>query len=266
MKHVGLIAGRELRSLFYSPVAYVVLTLYSLLAGVFFLLNVLNFYQRLDRATQMQQFGIDQSSALNLNQYVILPFLGTMWIILVFLIPGITMGLFASEKANKTDELLMTSPLSIWEIVLGKFFAAAAFVSLLVGIVALFIGMLFYYGDPEFWWSMAGILGLLLAGLLYAAIGAFASSLTRNQMIAFIVAFVLGFLMLILAGLADLGSTALGGGAGALMDGIRYVSTANHVNQLLEGVVDTSDVAYFGVMIGTFLLLTKAAVESVRWR
>ncbi len=265
MKHVGAIAGRELRSLFVSPVAYATLALFALLAGFFFFLSVLGFSGQIAEAQQYQAF--DYLRGLNLNDHVLAPFYGIMWIVILFLVPGITMGLFASEKVNGTQELLMTSPITIWELVIGKFLAASIFVLLLVGIVGLYSGILFLYGDPELNKTLAGLLGLALVALSYAAVGVFASSVTRNQLIAFFLALVLLLVLWMLSIVADLGAA---GGAIAsntlFSDLLRWLSSADRFEQMVRGLVDTKDLAYFGFMIGTFLLLTKTAVESVRWR
>lgn len=265
MRHAGAIAGRELRSLFVSPVAYAVLTLFAVLAGFFFLASVLSFQTTLEQAQQFQ--ARDFLGQLNLNDQLIAPFYQVMWIVILFLVPGITMGLFASEKAQGTQELLLTSPITIWELVLGKFLAAAAFVLLLVGIVALYTGILFLYGEPELGKTLCGLLGLALVGLTYAAVGAFASSVTRNQLIAFFLALVLLLVLWLLSVVADLG--AAGGALGAeggLSGLLRWLSSADRFDQMVGGLIDTRDLAYFGFMIGTFLVLAKASVESVRWR
>ncbi len=265
MRHIPTIAGRELGAFFVSPVAYVVLSLYALLAGFFFLSSILQFNEIVIRLQQFQ--AIEQLQAVNLNDYVISPFLGVMSVVLLFLVPGITMGLFAAEKANGTDELLLTSPITIWDIVLGKYLAAAAFVLLMVALLGLYPGILFLYGDPEIGKTTAGMLALLLTGLLYAAIGAFASSVTANQIIAFVLSFVLLLLLLMLSVIADLG--AAGGALGAtgtVAELLRYLSTNDHFETMVRGLVDTADLAYYGAMIGSFLILAKAAVESVRWR
>jgi ABC-2 type transport system permease protein len=266
VRHVGAIAGRELTSLFVSPVAYAVMTLFAVLAGFFFLSGVLQFQEYVIRLQAFQ--AMDQLAELNLNDHVIAPFLHVTSVVLLFLIPGITMGLFASEKANGTQELLLTSPITIWELVLGKFLAAAAFVLLLVALVAVFPGVLFLYSDPapELGKLAAGLAGLLLVGLVYAAIGAFASSVTQSQLIAFFLAFVLLLVLWMLGFLADLG--AAGGEAGSEVVGgvLRWLSTAEHFESMVMGLVDTKDLAYFGLMAAGFLVLTKTAVESVRWR
>jgi len=265
VKHLGAIAGRELRSYFVSPVAYVVLVLFAVLGGFFFVASVLSFDANVSQAQQFQAF--DFLNDLNLNDHLITPFYQIMWIVLLFLVPGLTMGLFASEKTNGTQELLMTSPITIWELVLGKYLAAAAMVTLLVVMLALWTGILFLYGDPEPLKTLSGLLGLWLIGLSYAAVGCFASSVTRNQLIAFFLALVLLLILWLLAVVADLGGAGGAAAAGsALSDLLRWLSSADHFEDLMKGLVDTRTLAYFGFVIGTFLLLTKAAVESVRWR
>jgi ABC-2 type transport system permease protein len=265
MRHLPTVAGREFKSFFYSPVAYVVLTLFAVLAGFFFVTSVLGYMAWVDQMRQMQL--VQQLRELNLNDQVLAPFFGVMTVILMFLVPAVTMGLFAAEKTNGTDELLFTSPITMWEIVLGKFLAAAAFVLILVAIVAVFPGFLFWFGDPEAPKTLSGLLGLLLVGLSYAAVGAFASSLTRSQIVAWFVGVVFLLILWMLSFLADLGSrgTPFGETSGAL-DFVRALSTVDHFEQLVKGLVVTSDLAYFAALIGIFLLLAKAAVESVRWR
>ncbi len=261
MRHVATVAGRELRSLFVSPVAYGVLALFSVLAGIFFTLNVAWFN---DLTIRMQQFqAFDQLEQLNLNEHLIAEFYGSMSVVLMFLIPGITMGLFAAEKTNGTEELLLTSPLTIWDIVLGKLLGAGLFVTLLVGIVGVFPLLLFVYGDPEVGRTTSGLIGMLLVGWVYVSIGAFASSLARSQVIAFLLTFVLLLCLLLLPAVSDLG---MAGDAPWVGDLFRYLSTGTHFDELVKGLVDTSDLVYFAVMIASFALLTKASVESVRWR
>jgi ABC-2 type transport system permease protein len=196
-----------------------------------------------------------------------MPFYQIMWIVLMLLVPGLTMGLFASEKVNGTQELLMTSPVTIWELVLGKYLAAVAMVTLLVVMLALWSGIVFLYGDPEPLKTLSGLLGMWLIGLLYAAIGLFASSVTRNQLIAFFLAFAVLIILWLLGVMADLGGAGGAASAGGrLSDLLRWLSSAEHFQDLTKGLVDTRTLAYFGVLIAGFLLLTKTSVESVRWR
>jgi len=265
VKHLPAIAGRELRSYFVSPVAYVVLTLFAVLGGFFFVASVLSFDANVSQAQQFQ--ALEFLRELNLNDHLLMPFYQIMWIVVLFLVPGLTMGLFASEKTNGTQELLMTSPITMWELVLGKYLAAVAMVTLLVLMLGLWTGILFLYGQPELLKTLAGLLGLWLIGLSYAAVGCFASSVTRNQLIAFFLALVLLLILWLLSVVADLGAAGGAAGAGSwISDLLRWLSSAGHFEDLMKGLVDTRGLAYFGFMIGSFLLLTKAAVESVRWR
>ncbi len=265
MKHVGVIAGRELRSYFVAPVAYVVLVLFAVLGGFFFVASVLSFDMNVSQAQQYQAF--DFLRELNLNDHLIAPFFQIMWIVVLFLVPGITMGLFANEKTQGTQELLLTSPITIWELVSGKYLAAAAMVTLLTLMLGVFAGILFLYGDPELPKTLVGLLGMWLVALTYAAIGSFASSVTRNQLIAFFLAQVLLLILWLLSVVADLGAT--GGAIGAtsqVSDVLRWLSSSGHFEEMMKGLLDTRALAYFAFMIGVFLLLTKASVESVRWR
>ena len=261
MRHVPTVAMRELRSLFVSPVAYVVLSLFCVLAGLFFVIGVAAFDTWVRQLMQFQAF--DQLQELNLNDQLISNFYDTMSVILLILTPAVTMGLFAAEKTNGTQELLLTSPLTIWDIVLGKYLGAALFVALLVLLVAGFPGLLFFYGDPEVGKTASGLIGLLLVGWVYTAMGTFASSLTRSQIVSFLITLVLLLTLLLLPAIADLGVV---GDAEGLGRTLRWISTGEHFQQLLKGLVDTADLAYFVVIIGSMLLLTKASVESVRWR
>ena len=259
MRHVTDVAGRELRGLFVSPVAYGVLALFAVLSGVFFIASTAFFGEWLMRLQSFQAF--DELARWNLNDQLIGQFFQTMSEVLLFLLPGVTMGFFAAEKTHGPQELLLTSPLTIWDIVLGKFLAGAVFAALLVGIVGAYPAVLFVYGDPELGKTLAGLLGLMLVSWTYVAIGVFASSLTRSQVLAFLLTFVLLLILMILPALAQ-----IGGGATGVGDLLRWLAAATHMAELVKGLVDTADLAYFVVMSGIFLILTKASVESVRWR
>ena len=266
MRHTGTIAARELRALFISPVAYVVLTLWSVVAGVFFLASLIGFQDRLVYYQQTQM--LQQIELLNLNDDLIEPFIGSMWVIILFLLPAVTMGLVSSEKANGTEELLLTSPLSIWEIVFGKFLAGVGFVSVMALIVAFFPAILFIYGEPEIGKTLSGLLSLLLVSVTYVAVGIFASSVTRNQLIAFILTFVLllilGMMLPFIVTITMAGSNL--GSDSAIVDIVTWISTGSHVERMVQGLISTADLAYFVVASGVFLILSKTVIESARWR
>ncbi len=261
MRHVPTVALRELRSLFVSPVAYGVLSLFAVLSGLFFSLYVAAFNAWMVQLQQFQAF--DQLQELNLNDHLIGAFFDNVGMVLMFLVPGITMSLYVAEKNNGTEELLLTSPLTSWDIVLGKFAAAAVFVTLLVAMAGALPGLLFFYGEPEVGKTLSGLLGTLLLGWTYVAVGAFASSLTRSQVVSFLICFVLLLVLMLLPAVADLGLAGAGDGLSAVF---RWLSAGGHVQGLIQGLVDTADLVYFAVMIGSFLLLTRLTVDSVRWR
>ena len=266
LRHVAAIAGRELRSLFASPVAYVVLTLWSVLAGTFFLSSLVSFEEQLREAQQFQ--ATEQLAAMNLNDSLVTPFIASMWIVLMVTLPAVTMGLYSNDKVQGTEELLLTSPIRIGEIVIGKFLAGCGFVLGMVAIVAFYPALLFLYGDPELGKTAAGLLGLLLVSFAYVAVGAFASSLTRSQLVASGLSLVLMLVLgLMLPFLADVGMVAGGQPlADAVLAGLRWAATGVHFETLIRGVVDTADLAYFAVVTGVFLVLTQASLESARWR
>ena len=258
MRHTGTIAMRELRSLFTTPVAYVVLAGYLLLAGYFFFVGLGIFLQQLQQIQALQLHHMLEQ--FNLNERVIAPALGSFSIVLLLLVPLVTMRLFAEEHANGTFELLLTSPVTTWEMVLGKYLASAAVVVILVLLSALFPLLLFWYGDPELLQTVAGLLGLLAFGLLLAALGCFASSLTRSQAIAAVVS-IFGGLVLYLLGAA--GQLAPEGLAREVLN---YISIGGHFEPSLSGLVRTQDFAYYVIGTVFLLALTRLVIESLRWR
>ncbi|HEY8121733.1 MAG TPA: ABC transporter permease [Myxococcota bacterium] len=269
MRHTLAIAGRELRSYFVSPIAYAVLTLWAVIAGFFFVAYV-GFY------AQMQQVpNPEMLEQLNLNSQIVTPFVQQLWIVVLLLVPGLTMGLFATEKANGTHELYLTSPISITSLVLGKFLAVVAMVSLLVALLGAFIGLLFYFGSPapELPQTLCTLAALWLVALSYAAVGTLFSALTRSQLIAYFLTVVVLLVVTLVGELAPVASQAAASSSDwvrSVVDGgtsaARWLSSAEHFDQLATGLVSTRGLAYFAFMIGAFLIVTKTAIESVRWR
>ncbi len=257
MRHVGPIAMRELRSLFSTPVAYVVLAAYTVVAGYFFFVGLGIFLQQLQ---QIQAFQLHHMLAqFNLNERVIGPSFGSFAIVLLLLIPLLTMRSFAEERANGTFELLLTSPLSSWEIVLGKYLAVAVVVVLLVALSALFPLLLLLYGDPEPLQTLAGLIGLLAYGLMLGALGCFASSLTRSSAIAAIVAIFGGLILYLLGAAAQLAPE------GAAQLALRYVSIGDHFEAALSGMLRSQDLAYYVLSTGFLLALVRVRIEALRW-
>lgn len=256
MRNVVAIAWRDIRSVFVSPIAYVVLTGFTLLSGWFFF-NMLGQFNRLVAQYSMLQ-GMD-TTWLNLNDAVITPLLSNLLVVLLIVIPMITMRSFAEEKSSSTFELLFTSPVRVGEMVLGKYLASAFLVTAMIGISLLFPAILFAYGNPEFGITMAGFLALYLTALTFVAAGNFTSALTSNQIIATISAMVILLILFVISWPAE--------GAGEPIKSILlYLSVTEHFQTMVKGVFDTRDFVYFASVSAVFLFLTHRAVESARWK
>lgn len=258
MRHVLVIAGRELNSIFSTPVAYVMFAVYFVFSGFTFFLSLTGFLAALQQIQAFQRF--DLLDQFNLNSSVIEPSFGVFSFVFLFLVPLLTMRTFAEERANGTIELLLTSPLSVWEIVLGKYLAILAVLGMLVGVTALYPALLFYFGDPELLQTLAGLIALFLYAAAFAALGCLISALTRSQMSAALVTFFAGLILFLIDYFAEVGLQ------GTAQEVVRYFGLRAHFEQLVSGVVRSDDLVYF-VVFGVFFISTARAVtESLRWR
>lgn len=257
MRNVWAVATKDLRSYFVSPIAYVVLAGYLLLSGWFFW-NLLAQFSRL--VTMASSFRRpDMMQQLNLNEMVMGPLLNNTLVVFVILLPLVTMRLFAEERSEGTDELLLTSPVSTLEIALGKFLGAGLFLLVMIAGTGVFAGVLVWYGDPEVGPILTGYLGLLLVGLAFLSLGLFTSTLTGNQIVAAVSAFVVNLLFFVIGWPAD----TVGGNLGALL---RYLALPEHFGDLTRGLMTGQDLVYFASLIVFGLFLTQRSLESLRWR
>ena len=259
MRHVGVLAGRELRSVFSTPIAYVLVGGYLVFAGFIFFLGLDYFLRAIEQIMVYQAFQMLER--FNLTQQVIGPAFGAFTFLLLIVIPLLTMRTFAEERANGTIELLLTSPISSWEIVLGKYLATLVLMVLLVGLSGLYPVLLFIYGDPgpELAQTLAGLGGLLGYSLALAAIGTFISSLTRSQIVAGLVGMVVGLLLLLIDAAGEVGRAEVMGRV------FEYVGIRPHFEKAMQGILRLQDLVYFGVVITLFLTLSRTRVESFRW-
>ena len=258
MRNVLTIAGRELRSIFASPIAYVVMTGFLLLGGWFFF-NLLARFNLLVTMYSSFQGGAEAMERLNVNDFVLAPLFHNLSVVLVILVPMITMRGFAEEKRAGTYELLLTSPVGTGEIVIGKFVGVVAFIAVMIALTSIYGLILWIYGNPELGIMLSGYLGLLLLAVTFVTIGLFASSLTENQIIAAVTGLVMLLLLFVIAWPADSAGEILGGV-------LRYVSVTEHFADMIKGVIDTKSLVYFATMIVGWLFLTQRSVESIRWR
>ncbi|HEY2989736.1 MAG TPA: ABC transporter permease [Candidatus Binatia bacterium] len=255
MRNIFTIAGKEIRSLFVSPIAYVVLTGFLLLSGWFFFnllfrfANAMNIYAGLQNAEDLQR--------LNLNEYVMAPLLHNLTIVLVIMIPIITMRAFAEEKRSGTYELLLTSPLTVSEIVLGKLLGAVVFVAVMILLTGIYPAILLLYGNPELGIIGAGYLGLFLLATVFVSVGLLTSSLTENQIVAAVSCFVILLLLYVISWPAETAGVAVGGL-------LKYLSVTEHFGEMVKGLIDTQDIVYFLTLIVLAIFLAHRAVEASR--
>jgi ABC-2 type transport system permease protein len=252
LRNVAALVEKEWRHYFGSPIAYVVLFVWTFLFGVFFYFGLSYFVQASMRGMQ---------GAPSLNDYLIGPTLHNMAVSVLFLTPMITMRLFAEEKRQGTIELLATTPLTDVQIVAGKFLAALG-----LWAVMLFSGMLNFvilwrYATPAPEWKpmLAGALGLFLFGACYIALGTFLSTVTKNQMVAGVLSFCL-FLGIWTLSWADDPS------AGPIKKALAYLGPTSHMTDMIKGVIDLKDLVFFASMIFFGVFLAHQLVASERWR
>ncbi len=255
MRNVWTIARRELKSYFSSPIAYIVLATFAVMFGFFFY-SAVAFFVQFSAQAAMQR---GMAPPMNVNQFVIQPTLGNFSIILLLLCPMITMRLFAEEKRSGTIELLFTSPLRDYEIILGKWLGAMLLYVCMLAISMLNFSILFIISKPDWKAMLAGYLGLLLMGGAFFSLGAFISTLTRNQIVAGAVTFGVFLILWVLDWYGAYSSTT----GGRLAS---YVAIAPHFEQFSKGVIELKDAVYYVSAIGLGLFLTKRSLESLHWR
>ena len=254
MRNVWIIFRKELRSYFVSPVAYLLLAMFAVIFGFFFW-NILGFFIR--EGTEAMMSG--QMFPMNLNERVIRPLLSNISVVGLFLIPMITMRLFAEEKRTGTIELLATSPVSDLQVILGKWTAAVVLYGGMLLLSALNFLFLFKYGRPD-WKPLAiGYLGLLLQAGALLAIGTFISTLTKNQIIAGAVTFAVCLLLWIL-------EWVTGFDTATWARVMAYMSVITHFESFAKGLLDSKDVIFYVTLIFLGLFLTARSMESLRWR
>jgi ABC-2 type transport system permease protein len=239
MRNVGIIMRRELASYFATPLAYVFILIFLMLAGVFtFYLG--GFYER-------GQADLDS-------------FFGFVPWLYLFLIPAIAMKLWAEERKSGSIELLMTQPVTVWEAVLGKFLAAWLFTGLALALTFPLWLTVNYLGKPDNGAILAGYIGSFLLGGGFLAVGSCMSALTRNQVVAFILGVVACFVFL-LAGFPLVLDLFRSWAPQPLLDAVASLSFYVHFQSISKGVIDVRDLLYFVMLIGFFLLATAITLE-----
>ncbi len=255
MNNTLAIAHKEIKAYFASPIAYIVIGLSALLFGYFFVTLLLNF----DRMSLQAGSGFGGPDTVNVNQMLIGPMFSNVAVMLLFMLPLVTMRTYSEEKRSGTIELLLTSPLTDLQIVLGKFLGAFVLYIAMLGVTVVHIGFLFLFGNPEWRPVATGYLGVLLMGGCFLSLGLFVSSLTKNQIVAGMLTFAVFLMFWIVNWIAAfMGPT--------MQSVLNYMSITEHLNDFTIGVLDTKHIVYYLSFIGFSLFLTVRSVDTERWR
>ncbi len=246
---IWIIARREIGAMFCSPLAWILLAVIQTILGYMFLANLDNYF-----LLQPQLMRLENTPGV--TDIVITPLMHVAAIIMLMIIPLLTMRSIAEEKRNRTLSLLVSAPLGMSEIVLGKFLGLMLFVFILVTMLMLMPLSLYLGTSPDGGKLLSIYLGMLLLVATFTAIGLYLSSLTENQTIAAISTFGVLFMLWII--------DWLGGSASNGQSVLSYLSLLQHHQSMLEGVFDTSDIAYYLLLITGFLVLTIRQLDRER--
>ncbi len=253
MSNVLAIARKELNGYFASPIAYIIIGFFALAFGYFYFASVTFFLQA------SLQMGMPGQGQININSMAIRPLLHNVSVVALFVLPLITMRTYSEEKRSGTIELLLTSPVTDAQIVLGKFLGAVALYTIMLAVTWIHIGILFVYGNPEWKPIVSGYLGLLLMGAAFLSIGLLISSLTKNQIVAGMVTFTLLLLLWTMNWMSE--------SSGPTMQKVlSALSITERFDDFSKGIIAVSHLVYYFSFITFGLFLTAKSVDSERWR
>jgi len=259
MKGLYAIYRKELGHYFVSPVAYIIIGLFLLVSAYFFVLILGNVIQQSYQAT-MESMQYGGGMAFDAPSMAVGGFFGILSTLMLFLAPFLTMGLYSEERKRGTFELLMTSPITETQIVLGKFLAACTLLMIMLLPTAGDLVYLFFHSEPSPPWRvlLSAYIGIFLLGSAIFAIGSFFSSVTESQLIAAM----LTFSAILLLWVVGYGTDS----TGYLASALQYLSLIRHYDDFTRGVVDTTGLIYYGSFIFLGVFLTVRSVDSMRWR
>ena len=196
---------------------------------------------------------------MNINEQLIRPVFQYSMVVFLIVLPMITMRTYSEEKRSGTMELLLTSPITDFQIIMGKFLGALSLYAIMLAVTLIHMGILFIYGSPEWKPLLTAYLGLLLLGGCFISLGLFISSLTKNQVIAFMATFSVFLFLWVINWIGSF----VGPTAAAITS---YLSIVDHYDDFAKGVLDTTHLIYYLSFITFGLFLTAKSVDSERWR
>lgn len=259
MRNVLTIFNRDFRSYFSSPVAYVVIGLFLVITGVFFYLLTSSFLQYAVNI-QWQAARLRQPAPpVNVNHMIIRPLFSNISVITLFVIPMITMRSFSEDKRIGTIELLLTSPVTTTQIIVGKFLAACALYAIMVLMTWVYPLVIILFGEPDIWPIVVSYLGIFAMGTASIGLGLWISSMTENQIISAMGTFVALLFLWLVGWFSHFTSS--------FMSGIfEYLSIIEHFDDFSKGIFDTGHLAYYISLVGITLFFAHQSIESLRWR
>lgn len=243
------IVRKELKSLFSSPMGWVILALLQFVFGTFFLIGVDQYFQTMSGAMRPEQ-RVGITAFVGQNVFGIASF------VMLFAVPLLSMRLISEERRQQTLTFLFSAPLSLTEIVIGKFLGLVSFLSIIIIFMAAMVSSMNLWTEVDFGYILSNVLGLWLLVASFSALGIYVSSLTHQPVVAGIITFVALFALLILDHFL----------AGDPTSTMAYLSLMRHFEPFSRGLMDTSDLAYFLLFIITFLTLTIRRLDADRLR
>ncbi len=259
MRKTWAIFEREIKSYFVSPIAYVVISLFIAVAGIFFYLILSSFVQRSFEMDMYARQWQQMSPPMNLHEWVTRPFFGNVATIALMILPLITMKLYAEEKKTGTIELLQTSPITNVQTLIGKYAASVALYIVMLIITFFYMLFLFAYGNPEINQIFSGYLGIFLIGSSYLAIGLLFSTFTDNQIVAAVSTIAVILVFWAIGWISNFLDPALG-------KILSQFSLIDHLDDFEKGVIDSQNIVFYLSFIFVSLFLSYVSIESARWR
>jgi ABC-2 type transport system permease protein len=254
MNNVWTVARRDFRTYFTSPIAYIVISGFMAIMGWMFFANLGHFNMQ---NRQYQAFNMGK--AVTITEGIVRPLYGNMNVILLFMVPFVTMRLFAEEKKNHTIELLMTSPISLTEIIIGKFLSSLLLIAVMLGLTLAYPITLFATGNPDLGPIFTNYLGTLFLSACYVSLGILFSAMTENQIVAGSLTLGAGLFFWLISWASQLVGPVWS-------ELLTYLSLIGHFGNFGTGVIDTSDIVFYLSFIGIGLFLTHRVLDSYRWR
>jgi ABC-2 type transport system permease protein len=261
MQSLYAVYRKEMSHYFVSPIAYIIIGLFLILSGYFFMAFLGEIIRSaMQQGLEEMQYG-GGAQAMDVPGLVIRYYFGLLGTLFLFLLPMLTMGVYSEERKRGTMELLMTSPITDLQIVLGKFLASISLVAIMLVPSAAYQIFMLSKTEPSPPWRvlLAAYIGLMLLGSSVLAIGSFLSSVTENQLIAA----VLTFSAILMLWVIDIGGQNASSFVGSLLG---YLSIIRHYDDFTRGVIDTSGLIYYGSLIFLGIFLTVRSLDSMRWR